>query len=76
VLAGLVEGRWWILVLAPVTWLVVWTPGLDDEASGYFLIFGVPVTFLGLLIGVAARASWRARKRTRARRALRPVDHP
>jgi hypothetical protein len=63
VLAGVLEGRWWVLFLPAVTWLVVWAPGLDPEARAYFLIFGVPVTFIGLLLGVAGRASWMALRR-------------
>jgi hypothetical protein len=60
VLVGLIEGRWWVLLLAPLTWLVVWVPGFDSEQSSYALVFGVPALFLGLLLGVAVRWALRA----------------
>lgn len=65
-LAGFIEGRWWVLVLAPLTWTVVWTPGFTAEQSGYALLFGVPSVFIGLLVGVTARSLVRATRRDRS----------
>jgi hypothetical protein len=73
-LVGVVEGRWWVLPLPALTWLVVWTPGMDPEARAYLFVLGIPVTFAGLLVGVAGRAWWRAAKRGRERR-LHLADH-
>ena len=52
---GLLEGRWWVVLLSPVIWLAVWVPGLAADQRGYFLIFGVPAVALGFLTGVTAR---------------------
>jgi hypothetical protein len=69
---GLLEGRWWVLLLAPLMWAVVWTPGLDAEARGYFLVFGVPAALLGLLAGVAMRKIARWANESPARGRQRP----
>lgn len=65
-MTGLFEGRWWVLTLPFVTWVVVWVPGLDGLARAYFLFFGVPVLFVGLLLGVLVRARPRAVERANA----------
>ena len=66
-LAGFVEGRWWVLLLPPLTWVAVWAPGLTGEQRGFFLVFGVPSLFIGLLVGVMARSVLRATRRRLAR---------
>ena len=58
ILAGIIDGRWWVLLLPAVTWVVVWLPGTSSEALGYWTVFGVPILFAGLLLGVVARRLW------------------
>jgi hypothetical protein len=43
-------------------------------SEGVPFVFGIPVTFAGLLVGVAGRAWWKAAKRERERR-LGLADH-
>jgi hypothetical protein len=52
--AGFAEGRWWVLLLTPLAWLI-FLPLTDAEGLEYALIFGVPSAFIGLGLGVAAR---------------------
>lgn len=57
-LAGIIGGRWWLLLLPAITWVVVWLPETSSEALGYWTIFGVPNLFAGLLLGVVVRKLW------------------
>lgn len=66
--AGLLVGQWWSLLLAALVPLAFVPAGDDSDGAPQWqtaLVLLAPFTLVGIVIGVAARRAWERRHRPR-----------
>jgi Mg/Co/Ni transporter MgtE len=69
VIAGLIIGRWWSLLLAVLVPVAFVPAGDDSDGAPEWqtaLVLLAPFTLVGLAVGVAARRAWERRRRPEA----------